>query len=100
MALLGAFGWGTFAAALVPTVAIGFNWKRATPLAANVAIIVSLLVNIGIKVLELVFDVEILPYGFHGYTVSLLLSISLFFGISLASKPPRLDPDVEALMDI
>jgi Na+/proline symporter len=100
VALLGAFGWGTFAAALVPTVAIGFNWKRATPLAANVAIIVSLLVNIGIKVLELVFDVEILPYGFHGYTVSLLLSISLFFGISLASKPPRLDPDVEALMDI
>ncbi len=33
-------------------------------------------------------------------TVSLLLSLVLFFGISFASKPPRLDPDVEALMDI
>ena len=28
--------------ALVPTVAIGFNWKRATALAANVAILSSL----------------------------------------------------------
>ena len=32
-------GERTFAAALVPVVAIGINWKRATPLAANVAVI-------------------------------------------------------------
>ena len=30
----------TFAAALVPTVAIGFNWKRATKQAAITAIVV------------------------------------------------------------
>ena len=95
VALLGAFGWGTFGAALVPAVAIGLNWKRATPLAANVAIASSLVVNFAIEL----FDVHI-PGGVHGGTVALLLSLVLFFGISLASKPPKLDPEIEALMDI
>lgn len=53
VALLGTFGWGTFAAALVPTVAIGFNWKRATAFAVNAAIISSLAVNIAIELLEI-----------------------------------------------
>ena len=95
VALLGAFGWGTFGAALVPAVAIGMNWKRATSTAANVAIAVSLLVNFSIELL----DVRI-PGGIHGGTVALLLSLLLFFGISLASRRPTLDPEVEALMDI
>ena len=95
VALLGAFGWGTFAAALVPAVAIGFNWKRATATAANVAIASSLAVNFGIEL----FGVA-LPYGINGGFVALLLSMTLFFGISLASPPPRIDPDVEAVMDL
>ena len=95
IALLGAFGWGTFGAALVPAVAIGLNWKRATPLAATVAIAASLIANFGIEV----FDLHI-PGGVHGGTVSLLLSMTLFFVISFASIPPRLDPKIEALMDI
>jgi SSS family transporter len=95
VALLGAFGWGTFAAALVPTVAIGFNWKRATATAANVAIATSLVVNFGLEL----FDVAI-PYGIHGGTISLVLSIVLFFGVSLLTPQPRLDPDIEAVMDI
>ncbi len=95
VALLGTFGWGTFAAALVPTVAIGFNWKRATATAANVAIATSLLVNFGIEVFGLA-----IPYGINGGFVALLLSMTLFFGISLASPPPVLDPDIEAVMDL
>lgn len=95
VALLGAFGWGTFAAALVPTVAIGFNWKRATPLAVNVAIISSLMVNFTVKI----FAISI-PYGIDVGAVSLLISLTLFFGISLMSPPPKLDPDIEAVMDI
>ncbi len=95
VALLGAFGWGTFAAALVPAVAIGFNWKRATALAANVAIGVSLVVNFGIEL----FDIPI-PHGIHGGTIAMVLSILLFFGVSLLSKRPQLDPDIEAVMDV
>ena len=95
VALLGAFGWGTFAAALVPTVVIGFNWKQATATAANVALVTSLLVNFGIEVFGLV-----IPYGINGGFVALLLSMTVFFGISLASPPPVLDPDIEAVMDL
>ena len=95
VALLGAFGWGTFGAALVPAVAIGLNWKRATPLAASVAIGSSLIVNFAIEL----FDWR-LPHNIHGGTVSLLVSTSLFFALSALSKPPELDPDVEAVMDI
>ncbi|MCA9024480.1 MAG: sodium/proline symporter [Planctomycetaceae bacterium] len=95
VALLGAFGWGTFAAALVPTVAIGFNWKRATPLAANVAIITSLVVNFGVKF----FQVQ-LPWGFDVGALSLLLSLVLFVSISLLSRTPKLDDDIEAVMEL
>jgi Na+/proline symporter len=95
VALLGVFGWGTFGAALVPTVGIGLNWKRATPLAANVAIAASLIVNFAIEV----FDLP-LPFGIHGGSVALLLSLTLFLGISYASTPPRLAPEVSAVMDL
>jgi Na+/proline symporter len=95
VALLGAFGWGTFAAALVPTVAIGFNWKRASARAANLAIAVSLVVNFGIEI----FDISI-PHGIHGGTVAMVLSIVLFFGVSLLSPQAQLDPDIEAVMDV
>ena len=95
VAILGAFGWGTFAAALVPTVTIGFNWKRATAKAANVAIISSLLVNFIIKLLGIQ-----LPYAIDTGAFSLLISLILFVGISLLSKPSKIDPDIEAVMDM
>ncbi|MCH2594925.1 MAG: hypothetical protein MKZ95_03815, partial [Pirellulales bacterium] len=95
VALLGAFGWGTFAAALVPTVAIGFNWKRATAPAAITAIASSLLINFVIRVGDLP-----IPHGFQVGALSLLVSLILFFSISLCSSPPKLDADIEAVMDM
>ncbi|MCH7959051.1 MAG: hypothetical protein IID08_02900 [Candidatus Hydrogenedentes bacterium] len=95
VALLGAFGWGTFAAALVPTVAIGFNWKRATATAVNVAIASSLLINFGVQFLNIS-----IPFGIHEGAIALLVSLTLFFGISLASPPPKLDADIAAIMDL
>ncbi len=95
VALLGAFGWGTFAAALVPVVAIGLNWKRATPLAANVAVITSLLINFGLKVTGVA-----MPFNIDVGAFALVVSLTLFVTISSLSKPPLLDPDVEAVMDL
>ena len=95
VAILGAFGWSTFAAAIVPTVAIGFNWKRATPLACNVSIITGLLMNFGMKL----FDIQ-LPHGFHGGAFSLLVSLTFFFVISMTSQPKPIAADVEAAMDL
>jgi Na+/proline symporter len=95
VALLGVFGWGTFAAALVPTVGIGLNWKRATPLAANVAIAASLIVNFTVEIFDLA-----MPFGVHGGSVALLVSLALFFALSYAAPPPTLPPDVAAVMDL
>ena len=95
IAILGAFGWGTFAAALVPVVGIGLNWKRATPLAANVAVVVSLVINLGAKLADWTA-----PHHIDIGALSLAVSLVLFVGISLASTPPDLDEDVEMVMDL
>lgn len=97
IALLGAFGWGTFAGALVPTVAIGFNWKRATAGAANTAIVASLVIGFG---LELFKDYIQVPFGINGGAIALIASLTLFFGISLMSKPPHIDDDIKTVMDL
>ncbi|MFN4258374.1 MAG: sodium/proline symporter [Gemmataceae bacterium] len=95
VALLGAFGWSTFAAALVPAVAIGFNWPRATPLAANVAILSSLTINFAFKVFPLR-----LPGGFDSGAFALLVSLTLFFALSLFGPQRKLDPEVQAVMNL
>ena len=95
VAILGAFGWGTFAAALVPVVAIGLNWKRASALAANVAIVASLIINIGSQVTGISP-----PLGIDVGALSMMVSLVLFVGISLAGRPHGVDKDVEAVMDM
>ena len=95
VAILGAFGWGTFAAAIVPVVAIGFNWKRATPKAANIAIISSLSINFIIKIFKIP-----LPYSIDVGAFALFVSMFLFITISLMDEPKELDPDVSKIMDI
>lgn len=103
VALLGARGWGTFAAATVPAVAIGFNWKRGTALAANVSIAVSLLINFSPELITLLSSGSIVfqpPHGIHIGAVSLLVSLTLFVGISLASKRPKLDPEIAGAMEL
>ncbi|MGH0031259.1 MAG: sodium:solute symporter family transporter, partial [Myxococcota bacterium] len=94
VALLGVFGAATFAAALVPVVSIGFNWKRATARAANWAIASSLVINLVIELLGVR-----LPFGIHGGVVAMIVSLLLFLGISLASPPPALPRDIEAVLD-
>ncbi len=95
IAILGAFGWGTFAAAIVPVVTIGFNWKRATAKAANIAILSSLVINFTFKMLKWT-----LPYNIDVGAFALIVSMILFILVTLLSKPPKLDPAVEKVMDM
>ena len=98
IAMLGSFGWGIFAAAIVPVVAIGLNWKRGTALAANVAIISSLLINFTVMFMR---KAEIpIPYKIHEGAIALLASTCIYFTISLLSKPQPLAKEVEAVMDV
>ena len=94
VALLGAFGWGTFAAALVPVVALGLNWKRASTMAANTAVIASLLINVGSQITGITP-----PLGVDVGALSLTVSLVLFVGISLAGPQVRIKPDIEIVMD-
>ncbi len=98
VALLGKYGWGIFASAIAPAVAIGFNWKRATAVAANVSIIASLAINALVLVLS-GLGVPI-PYGVDGSALALIASLTLFFAVSFMTKPQELRPDVEGVMDI
>lgn len=95
VALLGAFGWSTFAAAIVPTVAIGFNWKRATALACNLAILTGLVLNFTLELFKIT-----LPYRFHGGALSILASLAVFYVVSLVSPRPEIDSDIEAVIDL
>ncbi len=94
VALLGAFGWGTFAAALVPVIGIGLNWKRATATAAVVSIVASLVINFSVKL-----SGYSMPHQLDVGAVSLVVSLVLFVGVSLMTKPQKLAADVQAVMD-
>ena len=99
IALLGTFGWGTFAAAIVPAVAIGFNWKRATATACTASIAVSLVLNFALE-LAAKRGIYELPHGMAVGCFSLCAALIVFIGVSLLSKPTPIDPDVEAAMDV
>lgn len=82
VAILGAFGWGTFAAALAPALGIGLNWKRATKQAAFWSILVGLVLNVVLEVgknLGAGFYNNIFkPLGIYNGTFSLVISVILF----------------------
>ncbi len=93
VALLGVFGWTTFAAALVPALAIGLNWKRATAPAANAAIVVSLILNLALEISGL-----LPPMGLQTSAFVLLTSVAVFIAVSLRTTPPRHEAQVAAAL--
>ena len=80
-ALLGTFGWGTFAAAIVPAVAIRLNWKRATRAACVASILASIVLNFALELLAK-HDIFQLPYGLNVGCFTLLVSLGIFIGVS------------------
>jgi sodium/proline symporter len=102
VALLGTFGWGTFAAAIVPSVAIGMNWKRATAPASVSAIVVSLTLNFTLELLAR-HGIYRLPHGLNVGCFSLLVSLLVFIAVSWLTgrdEERRLPADVKAVLEI
>tara|TARA_B100000029_G_scaffold409966_1_gene411693 strand:+ start:4230 stop:5726 length:1497 start_codon:yes stop_codon:yes gene_type:complete len=95
VAILGAFGWGTFAAGIFPVVAVGLNWKGATVAGAVTAISAALLINFVTQLAGVTF-----PYGVSGQLAAFVTSMVLFIGVSLVTKQPVLDSDINRMMDI
>ena len=99
IALLGTFGWGTFAAAIVPSVAMGFNWKRATGQACVASIGTSVVLNFVLEV-SARHGSPLLPPGLAVGAVALLASTAVFVAVSLLTPERELDPDIDALLDV
>ena len=95
VALLGAFGWSTFAASLFPVLAIGLNWKRATTAGVVAAVTSALAINFIVQLAGVT-----LPWGISGGLAAFITSLALFFGVSYATPPPKLARDIERMMDI
>ena len=102
IAILGIFGWGLFAAAFVPMVAIGFNWKRATWQGAASAAITGLVINIGLD-LASKYPKDAPLYKVPGSVsvgaIALIASIVVLIVVSFATKPQTFDKRLKEVMD-
>jgi Na+/proline symporter len=102
VAFLGIFGWGLFASALVPALAIGLNWEGATPAGAIASIGTGLLVTLSLETAAY-FKLFTFPAGVTASAVALVLSILVFFAVSWltrASAAESLDADVRLIMEM
>ena len=84
IALLGTFAFGTFAAALAPTLTVGLNWKRAGSVAAASSITVGLVLNLGLESARRVAG-DAWPGHIVPSAVALAASFAVMLGVSWAA---------------
>jgi Na+/proline symporter len=107
IALLGTFAYGTFAAALVPALAIGLNWRGVTARAASASIATGMGVNLLLEFLNRQTFWAWLPEppfaaGVLSSAVALTASLSVLFLFSVLSRVSgraTIAKDVLAVMD-
>ena len=102
VAFLGIFGYGLFAATLVPSLAVGLNWKGATREGAVASIATGLALTLALETLAY-FKVFSLPAGVTVSGLALVLSLLVFFGVSWMTRERaagQLDEDVRLVMDV
>jgi len=102
VAFLGIFGWGLFASALVPALAVGLNWEGATRLGALASIATGLIVTLSLEIASY-FKIFTFPSGVTASAVALVLSFLAFFGVSWLTRrsaAASIDPDVRMIMEM
>ncbi|BCJ86112.1 sodium:solute symporter family transporter [Effusibacillus dendaii] len=85
VALLGVFGWGTFASAIFPPVVLGLVWEKATKQGAVASIAVSLLANFVLEV-GAKYGFKPLPPGIINGAFAFTLAILVFVAVSLLTQ--------------
>lgn len=102
IALLGTFGFGTFAAALTPSIAVGLNWERVTAPAATASIAVGGLGNVALELSNGAGYLRgWLAPGVPPSAVALAASFAVLFGVTWCTRPPapaELDADIRAIL--
>ncbi|HLR69174.1 sodium:solute symporter family transporter [Virgibacillus alimentarius] len=96
VALLGVFGWGTFASTVFPAVVLGLIWKRATKQGAIASIVIGLFLNFLLEIGQK-YGIVILPEGVVVGAFSLAISIMTFIIISLLTQKGNVRLDKEML---
>lgn len=88
VALLGVFGWGTFAAAIFPAVVLGLVWRGATRQGALACIVLSVVVNFVLEI-GARYGFTPLPDGVVNGAFALAASVVVFIGVSLVTRGSR-----------
>jgi len=97
VALLGVFGWGTFASTVFPAVVLGLIWKKATKQGAICSIVLGLGLNFVLEIANK-YGVVLLPDGVIVGAFSLVVSIISFIIVSMITyKGEELE---EELLDV
>lgn len=99
IALLGTFAYGTFAAALLPSVAIGMNWKRATGAACVASIATGIAVNFTLE-LSARHGSPLLSPEIAVGAVAVMAATAVFIAVSLLTPRRELPSDIDALLDV
>lgn len=101
VALLGVFGWGTFASAVFPSVVLGLIWKKATKYGAIVSIVLGLLINFIFEIAAK-YGFQILPEGIIVGAFSFAVSILSFVIVSLLTQrsTKQLDSKIVRAMEV
>ena len=96
VALLGVFGWGTFASAVFPAVVLGLIWEKATKYGAISSIIIGLGLNFALEIGGK-YGVVILPPGVIVGAAAFAISIIVFIVVSLLTQKSTVKLDDKML---
>ena len=102
VAFLGIFGWGLFASALVPALAVGLNWQGATKEGAIASMSVGVIVTLSLETAAY-FKAFTFPSGVTASAIALVLSFLVFFLVSWVTENRKnavIDPDVKLIMEL
>lgn len=93
VALLGTFGWGTFAASIFPALVLGMVWQGGTKQAAISSAIVGIVLNFVLEVGSK-YDWTPLPDGVVIGAFAFAVTIVVYIAVSLATRgQPGAGPD-------
>lgn len=96
VALLGVFGWGTFASAVFPPVVLGLMWKRATKYGAIASIVVGLGLNFVLEI-SAKYGITLLPPNIIAGAAAFAVSIIIFIVVSLITQKSTVPLDDQML---